>query len=74
MTREYRTLPRPQGVKPQPGKERYDWWLEQVMDLAPRMEEMARRQAEEDDPTPWCHICGAMTRSRCKCGPIARTR
>jgi hypothetical protein len=23
------------------------------------------------DPSPWCHQCGAMTRSQCDCGPIA---
>lgn len=23
------------------------------------------------DPTPWCTGCGAMTRERCHCGPIA---
>ena len=25
----------------------------------------------EKDPTPWCHICGAMTSRRCDCGPVA---
>jgi Mg2+ and Co2+ transporter CorA len=23
------------------------------------------------DPTPWCHVCGAMKKDKCKCGPIA---
>ena len=26
---------------------------------------------EDDDPTPWCHQCGAQTPEACKCGPIA---
>lgn len=26
------------------------------------------------DPTPWCHVCGAMTKDRCDCGPIASNR
>lgn len=25
----------------------------------------------EQDPTPWCHGCGAMTRDTCPCGPMA---
>lgn len=25
----------------------------------------------ECDPTPWCSYCGAMTRPKCRCGPIA---
>lgn len=24
-----------------------------------------------DDPTPWCHVCGARLREQCQCGPIA---
>jgi hypothetical protein len=23
------------------------------------------------DPTPWCTACGAKTREKCNCGPIA---
>ena len=23
------------------------------------------------DPTPWCHICGSMTKKNCNCGPVA---
>ena len=30
-----------------------------------------REEAEEVDPTPWCHVCGSMTKSGCDCGPIA---
>lgn len=26
---------------------------------------------KDDDPSPWCSGCGAMTAKRCKCGPIA---
>lgn len=26
---------------------------------------------ESDDPTPWCAICGSMTRAGCKCPPTA---
>lgn len=26
---------------------------------------------EDDDPTPWCAGCGAMTAEKCDCGPIA---
>lgn len=29
------------------------------------------RDAEDEDPTPWCNACGARTRSECHCGPIA---
>ena len=25
----------------------------------------------DDDPTPWCHVCGAMTSKNCNCDPIA---
>ena len=25
----------------------------------------------EDDPTPWCHVCGAAEQKNCDCGPIA---
>jgi len=25
----------------------------------------------EDDPTPWCHVCGAMEQDKCDCGPYA---
>lgn len=27
---------------------------------------------DEYDPTPYCHICGAMSKASCSCGPIAR--
>lgn len=30
------------------------------------------KDADDHDPTPWCACCGSMTRSGCKCGPIAR--
>jgi hypothetical protein len=34
--------------------------------------ERQREPGEDDeDPTPWCQHCGAMTRERCGCGPIA---
>jgi len=26
---------------------------------------------EEEDPTPWCHQCGAMKPDECDCLPIA---
>lgn len=26
---------------------------------------------DDEDPTPWCHVCGAMEKSDCPCGPIA---
>lgn len=26
---------------------------------------------EEEDPTAWCHVCGAMEKAKCTCGPIA---
>ena len=25
----------------------------------------------EEDPTPWCHVCGAKEKAQCDCGPIA---
>lgn len=25
----------------------------------------------DEDPTPWCHACGAITQERCHCGAIA---
>lgn len=25
----------------------------------------------DDDPTPWCHVCGSMTSAGCDCGPTA---
>jgi hypothetical protein len=28
-------------------------------------------EAQEEDPTPWCHGCGAMDKDDCYCGPIA---
>ena len=30
-----------------------------------------REATEDEDPTPWCLACGARTRERCKCPPIA---
>jgi hypothetical protein len=24
-----------------------------------------------EDPTPWCHICGARVQDDCNCGPLA---
>jgi len=32
---QYKILPRPQGVKPQPGKDRYSWFEEQVRAIGP---------------------------------------
>lgn len=26
---------------------------------------------DDDDPTPWCAVCGAKTPDRCDCGPRA---
>jgi hypothetical protein len=26
------------------------------------------------DPTPWCHVCGAMEKTDCQCGTLAPTR
>ena len=26
---------------------------------------------DEEDPTPWCHICGAKEQSQCDCPPYA---
>ena len=31
----------------------------------------AAREGDEEDPTPWCSACGAMTKAKCGCGPIA---
>lgn len=28
-------------------------------------------ELEEEDPTPWCHVCGAKEKAQCDCGPIA---
>ena len=36
--------------------------------------ERLQEQSDDDDPTPWCHGCGAMTKAACKCGPLAPTR
>ena len=33
---------------------------------------LIEEQADED-PTPWCHVCGAMTQPNCHCGPIAES-
>jgi heme/copper-type cytochrome/quinol oxidase subunit 2 len=30
-----------------------------------------RRRKPDNDPTPWCHGCGAMKQRDCDCGPIA---
>lgn len=31
-----------------------------------------RKELEiEEDPTPWCHVCGAKEKADCDCGPIA---
>jgi hypothetical protein len=29
------------------------------------------QREEEEDPTPWCHACGAMEQDNCDCLPIA---
>ena len=51
--------------------------------IADRIRDAARRayclgvedgmhmQHEEEDPTPWCHACGAMEQEQCDCLPIA---
>jgi len=37
--------------------------------------EAARAQAQfYEDPTPWCHVCGAREKAQCDCGPIAENR
>lgn len=35
--------------------------------------EMARRTEDpaDEDPTPWCHGCGAKKKADCECGPLA---
>ena len=35
------------------------------------MTDMALNKSPDRDPTPWCSGCGARTKDRCKCGPIA---
>jgi hypothetical protein len=32
---------------------------------------MRMAREEEEDPTPWCHACGAMEQDNCDCLPIA---
>ena len=32
------------------------------------------KRAEDYDPTPWCHQCGAMEQERCDCLPIANNQ
>jgi len=39
--------------------------------LVDKNSEFYRVEREEEDPTPWCHGCGAMTAATCDCGPIA---
>lgn len=34
-------------------------------------DDCARSGCPHRDPTPWCHICGAMTKAKCGCGPRA---
>ena len=46
--------------------------IECAREALAREAERQREPGEDDeDPTPWCHQCGAMTRERCDCGPIA---
>jgi hypothetical protein len=33
--------------------------------------EMNEYVEEDEDPTPWCHWCGARDQDQCDCGPIA---
>ena len=40
--------------------------------LAPFKLFIDQAEIDDHDPTPWCHVCGAMRQSRCKCGPIAK--
>lgn len=36
------------------------WWM------------LGHESVGDDDPTPWCHVCGAMSEKNCNCGPYAR--
>jgi hypothetical protein len=36
-----------------------------------RMKIISEAEHDDYDPTPWCHQCGAMTKAKCDCGPIA---
>lgn len=38
-----------------------------------RVAELAaiKARAVDHDPTPWCHICGAMKKDQCQCPPRA---
>lgn len=38
--------------------------------LPPLVAEVLDSEADSD-PTPWCNACGARTKARCSCGPIA---
>jgi len=40
-------------------------------ELAAHEDKQERALREDDDPTPWCHICGAMKKAQCKCPPRA---
>ena len=44
----------------------YGGW--DLQDAYAKLEEVL---AIEEDPTPWCHVCGATTRDQCDCGPYA---
>jgi hypothetical protein len=30
-----------------------------------------RERCPNRDDTPWCHVCGAMEKPKCNCGPLA---
>jgi len=41
-----------------------------VCNFAPE-EDCPRTECPHKDTTPWCHICGSMTRQGCDCPPPA---
>lgn len=43
----------------------FNYWLLVQHDIE------AQRNRRDHDPTPWCTACGARTKERCHCGPIA---
>lgn len=45
--------------------------LEEQQDLHSPQTRDDNVAADDYDPSPWCHQCGARTEMTCDCGPIA---
>ena len=58
-------------VDPTTGESRH-WTIVKVLQALPMTSPISQGLSEEEpDPTPWCNACGARTKARCDCGPIA---